>query len=58
MEVWRIAVGVATRRSGGLKARCRCSDVEVWRSEGSLQVQRRGGTEVWRNRCRCSDVGV
>ena len=33
MEVWRIVVGVGL---GGLEARCKCSDVEVWGSGGPL----------------------
>ena len=31
MEIWRRVAGIATRRHGGLEARCSCNDVEVWR---------------------------
>jgi len=38
MELWRRFVRVATRRYGGLEARCTLSDVEVWSSGGALQA--------------------
>ena len=56
MEVWRYAAGVATSKYGGLEVRCRCSDVEVWRSEGAMQAWRHGGIERWRY-CEASSAG-
>jgi len=38
MEFWRLGAGVETWRYRALEARCRCSDWEVLRAGGSMQV--------------------
>ena len=45
LEVWRRAAGVGTWRYGGLKARCRRSDLEA---SGSGSPGRAVGAALWR----------
>ena len=65
-ELWRRAVGVASRRYGGMEASCKRADVEAKR-HGALEARCRRkdveSVELWSSgapeaHCRCSDDEV